>query len=333
MSLISRRNAIAVVFALLAPLGLAACSGDASDKAGSVVLTTPTWTGGQANVAVAKYLLETELGYDVTTKKGDEKATWRAVGTGKADAILEDWGHPGLEKKYVFKKKSVVSAGGIGVTGKIGWYVPEYLADKHPQITNWKKLNDFAPLFRTAKSGTRGQLLEGSPDFLTHDNAIIRNLKLNYKTVYAGSEKAQIARIKELARKRKPFITYWWRPHWLSSEARLKEVQLPAHYMRLRRQPQDGELRLPRDPAEEIPVRRLLQEGRQGREVPQELPVERGRPGRGRQDDRRGRALARRGGEEVGQGESGRLEGLALGAEGRVIPARKGRLIPAGQDA
>lgn len=230
MSLISRRNAIAVVFALLAPLGLAACSGDASDKAGSVVLTTPTWTGGQANVAVAKYLLETELGYDVTTKKGDEKATWRAVGTGKADAILEDWGHPGLEKKYVFKKKSVVSAGGIGVTGKIGWYVPEYLADKHPQITNWKKLNDFAPLFRTAKSGTRGQLLEGSPDFLTHDNAIIRNLKLNYKTVYAGSEKAQIARIKELARKRKPFITYWWRPHWLSSEARLKEVQLPAHY-------------------------------------------------------------------------------------------------------
>ncbi|GAA2635693.1 glycine betaine ABC transporter substrate-binding protein [Streptomyces axinellae] len=230
MSLISRRHAIAAVFALLAPLGLAACSGESSDTAGSVVLANPTWVGGQANVAVAKYLLETELDYDVATKKLDEKDAWHAVGNGKADAILEDWGHPLLEKKYVFKKKSVMRAGDVGVTGQIGWYVPQYLVDKHPQITNWKKLNDFAPLFRTAKTGTRGQLLEGSPEFLTHDEAIIRNLKLNYKTVYTGSEKAQIARIQELTRQRKPFLTYWWRPHWLSTEARLKEVQLPAHY-------------------------------------------------------------------------------------------------------
>lgn len=228
----SRRTATtasAAVCTLLAPLALGACSTGSGGKAGAVVLTSPTWTGGQANVAVARQLLETELDTEVRTRRMDEKDAWKAVGEGKADAILEDWGHPDLEEKYVFKKKTVVRAGDVGVTGKIGWYVPEYLTDKHPGITNWQKLNDFAPLLRTAKSGAKGQLLEGSPEFLTHDDAIIRNLRLNYKTVYTGSEKAQIAEIREQVRKREPFLTYWWRPHWLASDAKLKEVQLPAH--------------------------------------------------------------------------------------------------------
>lgn len=233
MSLISRRTAIpasAAVCALLAPLVLGACSGESGEKAGAVVLTSPTWTGGQANVAVAKHLLEKELGYKVRTRQMDEKDAWKAIGENKADAILEDWGHPDLEEKYVFKKKTVVRAGDVGVTGKIGWYVPDYLTEKHPRITEWKNLNDFAPLLRTAKSGGKGQLLEGSPEFLTHDDAIIRNLRLDYKTVYTGSEKAQIEEIQERARKREPFLTYWWRPHWLASDANLKEVQLPPHY-------------------------------------------------------------------------------------------------------
>ncbi|MDJ1138300.1 ABC transporter substrate-binding protein [Streptomyces iconiensis] len=233
MYLISRRTAVpatAAVFALLAPLVLGACSSDSDAHAEPVVLTSPTWTGGQANVAVARYLLENELDQKVRTRQMDEKDAWKAVGGGKADAILEDWGHPDLEEKYVFKKKTIVRAGDVGVTGKIGWYVPEYLTEKHPGITDWKKLNDLAPLLRTPKSGNKGQLIEGSPEFLTRDDALIKNLRLNYKTVYTGSEKAQIEEIQERTRKRQPFLTYWWRPHWLASEANLKEVQLPAHY-------------------------------------------------------------------------------------------------------
>lgn len=234
MSSISARRpasrAVTAAFALLLPLTLSACGGDSAGEAGPVVLTEPTWAGGQANVAVAKYLLEHELGYDVTVRRMDEKDAWKAIGTGKADAVLEDWGHPDLEEKYVFDKKSVIRAGDVGVTGKIGWYVPDYVTEDHPGLTDWKKLNKYASLFRTAKSGTRGQLLEGSREFLTHDDAIIKNLRLNYKTVYTGSEEAQIKEIENRVRKRQPFLTYWWRPHWLADDANLKEIPLPSHY-------------------------------------------------------------------------------------------------------
>lgn len=195
----------------------------------SVVLVAPKWTGGKANVAVAKYLLEKKLGYDVEVRTMDEQDAWKEVGSGKADAILEDWGRP-EEQTYVNEKKTVVPAGDLGVEGEVGWYVPEYLEEKYPGITKWQNLDKYADVLRTAKSGGKGQLLEGSPEFLTHDDAIIRNLGLNYKTVYTGSEKAQIAEMRQLAAEKKPFMTYWWRPHWLDLDVRMKKVELPPHY-------------------------------------------------------------------------------------------------------
>ncbi|MCT2594523.1 ABC transporter substrate-binding protein [Streptomyces sp. N2-109] len=231
MSAISRSRA---AFAALALLTLSACgsvSGTASSGDGeAVTLIAPTWAGGQANVAVAKYILENELGYDVSVKEMDEGDAWKAVGTGKADALLEDWGHPALEKEYVDQEQTVVSGGDLGVKGKIGWYVPEYLADEHRDITDWRKLNKYADLFATSEIGGKGRLIEGSPEFVTRDEALIRNLDLDFEAVYAGSEEAQIQEMRKRAAKKEPFLTYWWRPHWLETELELKEVRLPAHY-------------------------------------------------------------------------------------------------------
>src|ERR687884_211379 len=79
----------------------------------TVTLSVQSWVGAQSNVAVAQYLLEHKLGYRV-------------------DAILEDWGHPDQEKRYVEEKKTISRAGDLGVTGHIGWFVPNYLVRQHP---------------------------------------------------------------------------------------------------------------------------------------------------------------------------------------------------------
>ncbi len=227
-----KSKAACVVAALLA---LSACgtqsgSGGGTADGPKVTLVTPTWANGQANTAVAAYILEEKLGYDVTVTMLDEDDAWKAIGTGEADAVLEDWGHPDLEEKYVDQKETVVPAGDLGVTGKIGWYVPDYLAAEHPGITEWQNLNEYADLLATPETGGKGRLLEGSPEFVTRDEALIENLGLDFTTVYAGSEKAQIAEIRERARAQEPFLTYWWRPHWLESDIELSEVSLPAHY-------------------------------------------------------------------------------------------------------
>ncbi|MEV8566203.1 ABC transporter substrate-binding protein [Streptomyces sp. NPDC051322] len=201
----------------------------AAKGAKSVTLSVQSWVGAQSNVAVAKYLLEHKMGYRVDTVQVDEIPAWDALSQGRVDAILEDWGHPDQEQRYVKDKKTITAGGDLGVTGHIGWFVPKYWADKHPDVTNWKNLNKYAAQLRTAESGDKGQLMDGSPSYVTNDKALVKNLKLNFDVVFAGSEAAQITQIQQFAKEKKPFLTYWYEPQWLFNEVPMKEVELPEY--------------------------------------------------------------------------------------------------------
>ncbi|MEV4909110.1 ABC transporter substrate-binding protein, partial [Streptomyces albidoflavus] len=152
-----------------------------------------------------------------------------ALSQGRVDAILEDWGHPEEEKRYVDDKKTITAAGDVGVTGHIGWFVPTYFAKKHPDVTNWKNLNKYADQLRTPESGGKGQLMDGSPSYVTNDKALVKNLDLDYQVVFAGSEAAQITQIKQFAKEKKPFLTYWYQPQWLFEKVPMTEVELPKY--------------------------------------------------------------------------------------------------------
>ncbi|WNO72783.1 ABC transporter substrate-binding protein [Streptomyces sp. AM8-1-1] len=201
----------------------------AAQGAKTVTLSVQSWVGAQANVAVASYLLEHELGYRVDTVQVDEVPAWDALSQGRVDAILEDWGHPEQEDRYVKDKKTIEPGGGLGVTGHIGWFVPTYFAKAHPDVTDWRNLDKYADQLRTAESGGKGQLLDGSPSYVTNDKALVENLKLDYQVVFAGSEAAQITQIKQFAKQKKPFLSYWYKPQWLFEKVPMTEVKLPAY--------------------------------------------------------------------------------------------------------
>lgn len=229
-------SAVAGVSALLVLTGCGAAdmTKQASPFAGvqgakTVTLSVQSWVGAQANVAVAQYLLERELGYRVDTVQVDEVPAWDALSQGRIDAILEDWGHPDEEQRYVKDKKTIAPGGDLGVTGHIGWFVPTYFAKQHPDVTNWKNLNKYADQLRTAESGSKGQLLDGSPSYVTNDKALVANLDLDYQVVFAGSEAAQITQIRQFAKEKKPFLTYWYTPQWLFEKVPMTEVKLPAY--------------------------------------------------------------------------------------------------------
>ncbi len=97
-------------------------------------------------------------------------------------------------------------AGPTGNKGIIGWYIPPWMPKKYPGITNWKNLNKYATLFKTSESGGKGQFLDGDPAFVTNDAALVKNLHLNYKVVYAGSEAALIQAFRTAQQQKKPLI-------------------------------------------------------------------------------------------------------------------------------
>ncbi|HEX5567537.1 MAG TPA: ABC transporter substrate-binding protein [Streptomyces sp.] len=228
------RTSLVVGVGALGLLALSACgaaeTGASRGSGDTVTIAVPSWVGAEANAAVAVHLLKEELGVKARIQQMDEPVAFDALNSGKVEALLEDWGGvPEKEKLYVEKKKTVVRGGDLGVVGHIGWFVPKYFADEHPDVTDWKNLNKYADKLRTTESGDKGQILEGSPSYTTHDDAIIKNLDLDLKTVYAGSEAAQITQIRKYVKSKEPFLSYWWTPQWLNAEIDFVEVKLPEH--------------------------------------------------------------------------------------------------------
>ncbi len=221
-------------------LALAGCGGgdiEGSSDSGSAAgggdckmnMALNPWVGYTASAYVVGQVAKEKLGCEVTYKDVKEEVAWQGMGSGSIDVVIENWGHPDLVKKYIDEQKTAQDAGLNGNIGVIGWYVPPWMVEKYPDITDWKNLNKYADLFKTSESGNQGQLLDGDPSFVTNDEALVKNLDLNYKVVFAGSEAALIQGFRSAEQNKTPMIGYFYEPQWFLSEVALVKVDLPAY--------------------------------------------------------------------------------------------------------
>ena len=216
---------------LVLALALAACGSDkkgttkstsgstggAKTFSGSITLAVNPWDGSAANAAVAKVILEKQ-GMTVNLKKIDENGAWPALDSDSIDANLEVWpsGHAKDFATYVTQKKSVVDGGLLGVTGQIGWYVPKFVVDEHPEFATWEglKSQEAADYFKTAETGDQGQFLLGDPSYVSYDADIIKNLDLPFKVVVGGSEATLITQLDNALKDKTPLLFYFYNPQW-----------------------------------------------------------------------------------------------------------------------
>ncbi|GAA2558634.1 ABC transporter substrate-binding protein [Neomicrococcus aestuarii] len=227
--------------ALVIPaLALTACGGgdisstsstaaDGSADCGTVNIAINQWVGYEANAHVIGTVAKEKLGCDVEYKTLKEEVAWQGFASGEVDAVVENWGHPDLVEKYITTEKTAQDAGLTGNKGVIGWYVAPWMAEKYPDIVDYKNLNKYADLFKTSESGSQGQLLDGDPSFVTNDEALVKNLDLNYKVVYAGSETALIQAFRQSEKNKTPILGYFYEPQWFLAELPLVKVDLPEY--------------------------------------------------------------------------------------------------------
>jgi glycine betaine/proline transport system substrate-binding protein len=206
-----------------------AAGGDAQQQkeCGKVTINENAWAGSTANVYIAKYVLEEELGCQVEVTKIAEIPVFQAMADGKVDAVLEDWQHVDQYKTFIEEQGTVVDGGALGVEGHIGWFIPKYLMDEHPEFKTWEGLKGKEQIFRTPESGSQGMFLGGDPSYVQKDKELIKALGLNFKHVTAGAEPAQVARWSQLYKQKKPVIFYWYTPQFLNQQYDLAEVKLP----------------------------------------------------------------------------------------------------------
>lgn len=208
----------------------AASGGEVPDNSATTVnFSVSPWVGSQANVAVAQKLLEDKLGYTIESTDIDEYAQFKSLSNGDLDATLEVWpsGHADDYTKYIQNGNGVVDGGPLGVTGQIGWWIPTYMLDDHPELATWEGLKGNESLFKTSDSGSAGQILDGDPSYVTFDQAIADNLGLNLKVKYAGSEAAELVELDTAYQDQAPILMYFWTPHWAQEKYDLTMIQLP----------------------------------------------------------------------------------------------------------
>jgi glycine betaine/proline transport system substrate-binding protein len=203
--------------------------GGAAQECGKFNMAINPWVGYEASAHVVGYVAKTKLGCDVEYKNVKEEVAWQGMGNGEVDTVIENWGHADLVQKYITEQKTAQDAGPNGNIGVIGWYVPPWMAQQYPDITDWNNLNKYAELFKTTESGGKGQLLDGDPSFVTNDEALVKNLNLNYQVVYAGSEAALIQAFRQAEANKTPLLGYFYEPQWFMSEVKLVKVNLPPY--------------------------------------------------------------------------------------------------------
>jgi glycine betaine/proline transport system substrate-binding protein len=223
-----RLVAVAVALGVVAT----ACGGAGGSSApkGTVNIAVNPWVGYQADAVVVANILEKKMGYKVNLKDLKEDVSWQGFDSGEVDVILENWGHADLEKTYITDKKVAMDAGQTGNVGLIGWYIPKWFADAHPDVlADYKNLNKYADQFKTSESGDKGQFLGTDPSYVQYDEALVANLGLDFKVIFSGSENATVEAIKTAVNQKKPLLFYWWEPQWVNSALPLARITLPPY--------------------------------------------------------------------------------------------------------
>jgi glycine betaine/proline transport system substrate-binding protein len=187
---------------------------------GDVTLNEQAWAGSTANTYIAKAVLEDKLGCKVDITKIAEIPVFHAMADGKVDAVLEDWQHTDEYAKYIDKAGTVVQGGPLGVEGHIGWFIPKFVMDEHPEFKTWEGLKGKEDVFNN-------EFLGGDPSYVQKDKELIKALGLDLKHVTAGAEPAQVARWSQAYKQQKPVLFYWYTPQYLNQEYDLAEVKLP----------------------------------------------------------------------------------------------------------
>jgi glycine betaine/proline transport system substrate-binding protein len=241
-----RRGAVLTSVAACVALTLTACGDGGSiddetkaneeraeelGECGDINMAINPWVGYEASAYVVGTVAEEQLGCTVNYKDLKEDVSWQGFGTGEVDVVIEDWGHPDLEKKFFAEQGdgSAMDLGPQGNVGIIGWFVPPWLAEEHPDILEWENLNKYASEFATSETGDKGQFLGADPSYVQFDEAIVSNLDLDFEVVFSGSEAASITAFQQAEENKEFLIGYFYEPQWLFAEVPLERVALPPY--------------------------------------------------------------------------------------------------------
>ncbi|MEO9904069.1 ABC transporter substrate-binding protein [Nisaea sp.] len=201
----------------------------ASADCGKVSITEMNWASSQIITEVSKFLLE--QGYGCTVEKVPS-ATTTAVASlaenGEPDIVTELWLNSTGDAyaKMASQGKVEALADVLAPGGVEGWWIPQYLADKHPELLTMKGV--------LANPKLVGAQFNNCPDGwgcrIVNDN-LIKALDLpgnGIEVFNHGSGETLATSIAAAYEDKKPWFGYYWGPTAVLGQYKMAKVEIGA---------------------------------------------------------------------------------------------------------
>lgn len=217
----------AVAVAMTATAGVTAS--DARADCGDVSITEMNWASASVVTTVAKFIMEQGYGCKVTVVPSDTvPAATSLAENGKPDIVTEMW----INSAPVYQKleadgKVKTIAKVLSDGGEEHWWIPKYLADKHPELKTIEGV--------LANPKLVGARFHNCPDGwgcrVINDNLKVAfDLKGNGIEVFNhGSGETLAGSLASAYAAKQPWFGYYWAPTALLGKYEMVPVSLGPH--------------------------------------------------------------------------------------------------------
>lgn len=195
---------------------------------GEVTITEMDWASASVVTAVSKFLMEQGYGCKVTVVPSSTTPAVASVAeTGKPDIVTELWinstpAYEKLEKEgKVQTLTDVLSDGGVEA-----WWIPSYLAEKHPEL----KTIDGVLKNPELVGGRFHNCPEGWACRTVNDNLIKAfDVRGNMEVFDHGSGETLATAIASAYTDKKPWFGYYWAPTDILGKYPMVQVDVGPH--------------------------------------------------------------------------------------------------------
>ncbi len=214
--------------ALIAAGSLSATS--AAAECGSVSITEMDWASSAVVTSVATFLMTEGYGCDVTVVPSSTvPALTSLTETGEPDILTEVWANstpvyePMVEAGTLIELTNVLSDGGVE-----GWWIPQYLADEHPELTTLEGI--------MANPELVGGMFHDCPtgwacDIINNNNIIASGLEdAGVERFQHGSGETLATAIASAYADEAPWFGYYWAPTSVLGKYPMAAVDLGVEY-------------------------------------------------------------------------------------------------------
>ncbi len=212
------------------------CGGSAYAACGDVTLAAFSWQSSEAAANVDQLILKNGYGCNATIVAGDTVPTITAqIEKGQPDIVPE--ATPSLLGEVYTKGVADKRISQIGVTisdGQVsGWYIPQYVADAHPEIKTVEDAIKHPELFPSPDDPKKGVVIQGPQGW--GDTVVTAQLfkglqldKNGFVLTPSGSAAALDGAIAKAYEGKKGMIAQYWSPTSLLVKYPMKRLEM-AH--------------------------------------------------------------------------------------------------------